>query len=73
MIFVEPNPLTHGSPAQISHDAEQTLTITITSQSGEEVRIPVPPGQKVSWTPPDNWSEATFSAPGQTSVQRQIQ
>ena len=70
---VTPDVIDPNVGADVSHDGASTLTVTITSGTGEVVTIEVPPGTVVRWKPPAGWESATFNAPGHHEVFRLIQ
>lgn len=59
--------------AEVSHDGTTTITVTITSDTGDEVTIQVPPNTIVRWVPPAGWDSATFNSPGHAELFRLIQ
>ena len=61
MITVNPSPIPAGGPAKISHGSNNAKVINISNGSGDTVSITVPPNTTVNWTPPDGWTQATFT------------
>jgi len=70
---VTPDVIDPAVGADVSHDGTSTLSVTITSDTGDEVTIEVPPGAGVRWKPPAGWETASFNATGHAEVFRVIQ
>ena len=58
--------------ASISHSGAGPITVTITSDEGDQVTIEVPPNTVVNWRPPAGWESATFNSPGHPELFRLI-
>lgn len=70
---VNPDGPIGSAGASISHSGSSTLTVTITSDTGQRVTVQVPPGSGVSWEPPPGWLSATFTAHGHAEEFRFIE
>lgn len=72
MLTVNPTIIDSNGHANVSHSGSDTITVTITSQDGDQVTITVPPNTVVQWSPPAGWTQARFTAPGCAEVARYI-
>ena len=62
-----------GTKAEISHNANHTVTVTIKGGKPDQVEtVQVGVGEVVKWLPPAGWTSATFCAPNMNEEFRVI-